>query len=243
MNSFKAHEQGLTQIKREDGSEVPAYTSPAIPGGAGIVVIQEWWGVNDQVKTTAGDIAIACNARVAVPDLYRGKIAYEAAEANHIMSGLDWPGAIQDVKACAQWLKANGCSKVTVAGFCMGGALALGSGVLVEEVDACIAFYGWNKGLADVSTMKKPTQCHFGDRDDHKGFSDTETANALEGELKKSGCPVEFYRYPTQGHGFMNSTAWGKEMQKKLGRPDVEEKEIESAMARVKAFVAKHGKA
>jgi hypothetical protein len=72
------------------------------------------------------------------------------------MSGLDWPGAITDVKACAAWLKANGCNKVVVAGFCMGGALALGSTVQVDGVDACIAFYGWNKQLGDVSTVKRP---------------------------------------------------------------------------------------
>ena len=69
------------------------------------------------------------------------------------MSGLDWPGAIDDVKACATWLKANGCSKVVVVGFCMGGALSLGSAVQLSEVDACIAFYGWNKQLGDVSTV------------------------------------------------------------------------------------------
>uniref|UniRef100_A0A6U4MRY9 Dienelactone hydrolase domain-containing protein n=1 Tax=Hemiselmis andersenii TaxID=464988 RepID=A0A6U4MRY9_HEMAN len=232
---------GITAIPREDGTDVPAYTSAPVPGGPGIVVIQEWWGVNDQVKATAGDMAAACGAAVAVPDLYRGQLAYEAAEANHIMSGLDWGGALQDVRACARWLKQNGCSKVTVIGFCMGGALALGSGVVSEEVDACIAFYGWNGGLADVSQMRKPTQCHFGDLDEQQGFSDKETADKLEAELARSGCPLEFYRYPTQGHGFMNNTQWGREMQARLGRPEVEVGEIQAAMGRVKAFVAAHG--
>lgn len=89
---------------------------------------------------------------------------------------------------------------------------------------------------------KKPVQCHFGDKDDHPGFSDPAAANELEELLKKSGCRLEFYRYPTQGHGFMNSTAWGKETQAKLGRPEIEEAEIESAMSRVKAFVEKYCK-
>ena len=78
------------------------------------------------------------------------------------MSGLDWPGAITDVKACAAWLKANGCNKVVVAGFCMGGALALGSTVQVDGVDACIAFYGWNKQLGDVSTVNSHPFCVCG---------------------------------------------------------------------------------
>ena len=130
------------------------------------------------------------SSRISVDDI----LTVPLAEANHLMSGLDWPGAITDVSACAAWLKANGCSKVTVIGFCMGGALALGSGVSVEDVDACIAFYGFNKGLADLTTMKKPCQCHFGDKDEQAGFSDVAAANELEGLLKQSGCPLEFYR-------------------------------------------------
>eukprot|EP00281_Chroomonas_sp_CCMP1168_P033630 CAMPEP_0206242988 /NCGR_PEP_ID=MMETSP0047_2-20121206/17358_1 /ASSEMBLY_ACC=CAM_ASM_000192 /TAXON_ID=195065 /ORGANISM="Chroomonas mesostigmatica_cf, Strain CCMP1168" /LENGTH=125 /DNA_ID=CAMNT_0053668059 /DNA_START=51 /DNA_END=428 /DNA_ORIENTATION=+ len=123
----------------------------------------------------------------------------------------------------------------------MGGALALGSAVQVAEIDGSIAFYGWNNGLGDVATMKKPTQCHFGDKDDIAGFSDKGAADKLEEALKQSGCPLEFYRYPSQGHGFMNSTDWGKKMQVKLGRPEIEVKEIETAMERVKAFIAKYG--
>jgi carboxymethylenebutenolidase len=173
----------LISFKREDGTEVPAYATPAGPK-QGLVVLQEWWGVNDQVKTTATDIAKLCGVRVAIPDLYRTKIAYEAAEAQHLMSGLDWGGAVQDVKAAAAGLKAEGCNKVGVVGFCMGGALSLGCAVKHAEIDACIAFYGWNDGLADVSTMTKPTQCHFGKLDDIKGFSDAETAAKLEEKLK-----------------------------------------------------------
>lgn len=176
------------------------------------------------------------------------------------MSGLDWSGAIDDVKACATWLKANGCSKVVVIGFCMGGALSLGSAVQLSEVDACIAFYGWNKQLGDVSTvciqtpseillvfcvptlfslarvcclretrdehicgrtrsqrlpetapiqskttcqMSKPVQCHFGDQDDIAGFSDLAASTELEALLQQSGCPLEFYRYPTQVNHYL----------------------------------------
>eukprot|EP00277_Geminigera_cryophila_P013828 CAMPEP_0179436094 /NCGR_PEP_ID=MMETSP0799-20121207/20110_1 /TAXON_ID=46947 /ORGANISM="Geminigera cryophila, Strain CCMP2564" /LENGTH=235 /DNA_ID=CAMNT_0021215933 /DNA_START=42 /DNA_END=749 /DNA_ORIENTATION=+ len=229
----------LISFKREDGTEVPAYATAAGPT-QGLVVLQEWWGVNEQVKITATNIAQECGVRVAIPDLYRTKIAYEAAEAQHLMSGLDWPGAVSDVKAAVVGLKAAGCTKVAVVGFCMGGALSLGSAVQHPEIDACIAFYGWNDGLADVGTMTKPTQCHFGKLDDIKGFSDADTAAILHEKLKGSGCPLEFYMYEKQGHGFMNGTDWGKEMQKKLGRPEVQTAEIDAAMARVKAFLAKH---
>jgi len=229
----------MVKFNRADGTEVPAYASASGPKG-GLIVLQEWWGINDQIKATATDIAAKCGVRVVIPDLYRSKVAYEAAEAQHLMSGLDWPGALQDVKAAATWLKSQGCSKVGVVGFCMGGALSLGSAVHHPEIDACIAFYGWNDGLADVKEMKKPTQCHFGQKDEIKGFSDPEAAAKLEEKLKASGCPMEFYMYETQGHGFMNGTAWGKEMQKKLGRPEVEDATILLAMDRMKDFLAKH---
>ena len=152
-------------FQRGDGTEVPAFATPAGPK-AGLVVLQEWWGVNEQIKTTATDMAAACGVRVAIPDLYRSKIAYEAAEAEHLMSALDWPGAVADVQAAAAGLKAQGCDKVAVVGFCMGGALSLGCAVKHSEIDACVAFYGWNDGLADVATMRKPVQCHFGALDD-----------------------------------------------------------------------------
>jgi len=194
---------------------VPAFVSENGPK-AGLVVIQEWWGVNDQVKKTASDIAVATGCQIVVPDLYRSKVCYEAAEAEHELSSLDWPGALRDVGESALWLKAQGCENVGVLGFCMGGALALGSGVSLPQVDACVSFYGWNAGLGDVSEMCTPTQCHFGGKDTHVGFSDPATADKLDALLESSGCIYEFFRYPDQGHGFMNGTEWGKEMNLKL---------------------------
>ena len=65
-------------IDRADGTKVPAYVSASGPK-AGLIVLQEWWGVNEQVKQTATEMAKECGVRVAVPDLYRSKIAYEVA--------------------------------------------------------------------------------------------------------------------------------------------------------------------
>jgi len=218
---------------------VPAFVSENGPK-AGLVVIQEWWGVNDQVKKTASDIAVATGCQIVVPDLYRSKVCYEAAEAEHELSSLDWPGALRDVGESALWLKAQGCENVGVLGFCMGGALALGSGVSLPQVDACVSFYGWNAGLGDVSEMCTPTQCHFGGKDTHVGFSDPATADKLDALLESSGCIYEFFRYPDQGHGFMNGTEWGKEMNLKLARPPIDEAAIATAMQRVTSFLQKH---
>lgn len=86
------------------------------------------------------------------------------------MGNLDWSGAVKDIAACARFLKEKGCSKVGVTGFCMGGALSFAAAALVPEVDAAAPFYGIpSPDLCDVSTIKIPLQCHFGDQDQVNG--------------------------------------------------------------------------
>lgn len=70
------------------------------------------------------------------------QVAYEVAEAQHLLGELDWKKAIEDVKESVYWLKSKGCERVGVLGFCMGGALALGAGASIRHVDASICFYG-----------------------------------------------------------------------------------------------------
>jgi len=161
-------------------------------------------------------------------------------EALHLLEGLDWQGALNDVNAAAVWLKSQGCIKVAVVGFSMGGALALAAAAVKDQLDACITFYGWNVGLADVTAMKRPVQCHFGELDDVKGVSDPATAATLEENLRQSGCSTEFFRYEGQGHGFMNTTEWGRRMQSTLERPPVDEAVCSTAMQRVTTFLQAH---
>ena len=71
----------------------------------GMVVIQEWWGLNDQIKGVADKLAKA-GYRALVPDLYRGKVALEANEAKHLMEGLNFGDAAgQDIRGAVQYLK------------------------------------------------------------------------------------------------------------------------------------------
>ena len=63
----------------------------------GLVVLQEWWGINQQIQDEAKEIAGKGDFVALVPDLYRGKVATDNEEAGHLMNNLDWPGAIQDI--------------------------------------------------------------------------------------------------------------------------------------------------
>ncbi|RLN23233.1 protein usf [Panicum miliaceum] len=185
------------QIQRED-TTFDAYVVGK-ENAPGIVVLQEWWGVDYEIKNHAIHISqLGGGYRALIPDLYRGKVALDVAEAQHLMDGLDWQGAVKDIQASVKWLKSNGSPKAYkhlccgvvlyinmftyvllktmqagVTGYCMGGALSIASGVLVPEVDAVVAFYGTpSSELADPSKAKAPIQAHFGEHDSFVGFSD-----------------------------------------------------------------------
>lgn len=74
----------------------------------GLVVLQEWWGMNEVIVNEAADISERGNLVTLVPDLYRGKVATDHETAGHYMSDLDWPGAVQDICGAAKYLKERG---------------------------------------------------------------------------------------------------------------------------------------
>ena len=133
----------MIQYSRPDGQIVNSYLAePANPSNApAIVVIQEWWGLNEQIKGVADQLAKA-GYRALVPDLYRGQLALEAHEAEHLMQGLNFGDAAgQDIRGAVQYLKKMGSPKVAVTGFCMGGALTVLSAWNVPELDATVVWY------------------------------------------------------------------------------------------------------
>ena len=134
----------MIEFKRPDGNTVSGYLAEPVnqTNAPGVVVIQEWWGLDDEVKRVADRLA-AAGYRALVPDLYRGKLALEANEAEHLMNGLNFGDAAgQDIRGAVQYLKATGSAKVAVTGFCMGGALTILAACNVPELDASIVWYG-----------------------------------------------------------------------------------------------------
>lgn len=189
-------------FKRPDGNDCSGYlASPAAGDRApGVVVIQEWWGINDQIKGVA-DTLSAIGYRALVPDLYKGKVALDVAEAKHMMTNLNFSdAATQDVRGAAQHLKQSS-AKVGVVGFCMGGALTVLSAMYVQEADACSSWYGFPPEQAgDVKKIKTPLQLHLAEKD--QSFS-PEGGRALEAKLREGNVPFESYWY-NAGHAFFN---------------------------------------
>ncbi len=123
------------------------------------------WGVNDAIKETAIHLATQ-GYRVLIPDLYRGEVALDVAEARHLSSNLDWEDAIAHINASVKHLRDTGSTKVGVIGFCMGGGLAL-CAAQHAGVDAAAPFYGLpNETYCDVKEIEGvPIQYHLGDND------------------------------------------------------------------------------
>jgi len=192
----------MIQVERPDGKTCPAYlVAPKAANAPGFVCIQEYWGLNDQIKKTANRFAEA-GYRALVPDLYRGKVARAADEATHMLSNLNFPDAAeQDIRGALQDLKQTSKKKVAVGGFCMGGALTLLAALRVPEMDAGACFYGLPPvDPVEFKKIKIPLICHFANQDD---WCTPARVNELENLLKQSKSSFEMYRYDAK-HAFMN---------------------------------------
>jgi carboxymethylenebutenolidase len=185
-----------------DGGEASGYLAEADGARAGVVVIQEWWGLNDQIKGVEERFAAAGFTALA-PDLYDGRVTSEPDEANHLMTGLDWVGATEvEVRGALQYLKAR-LEKAAVMGFCMGGALAVIAAAKLTECDAAVCYYGIPpKEQADPAEVRVPFQGHFANNDD---WCTPAAVDAFEAALEGTGVTQEIHRYQA-AHAFFNET-------------------------------------
>ncbi len=220
---------------RPDGQEVAGYLAEPVQGAnaPAIVVIQEWWGLNDQIRGVADKLAKE-GYRALVPDLYRGKVALAANEAEHLMNGLNFGEAAgQDIRGAVQYLKGSGSAKAGVTGFCMGGALTLLSAVNVPEMDAGVVWYGYPPlEYIDASKIKVPLMAHWATHDQAFPIAKVDDLEKMLGAAKVG---YEFHRYDCK-HAFANETADSKNMDMLKYDPVA----AELAWGRTMAFFAKH---
>jgi carboxymethylenebutenolidase len=223
---------GMVRIGRP-GAGTGAFV--AWPTGKGpfpaVVVVQEWWGLNTQIRDVARRLAREGYAAV-VPDLYHGRQAADAEQAHVLARGLDQERALADLEAAVGWLRAEprvGRRKIAVIGFCMGGTLAQLLGSRSAELSAVVTFYGNPvtdpEGLAG---LRAPLQAHFGQED--QGIP-AERVEALRQGLRRAGRHGEIHTYPGAGHAFMNDQ-----------RPSFHPDAARQAWARTLAFLQKHVK-
>jgi carboxymethylenebutenolidase len=185
---------------RPDGQDAPGVLFSAADGAPGVVLIQEWWGINDQIRRVGQRLADA-GYRVLIPDLYRGRATAVADEAKHLMTGLDFGEALSDIAGALTYLKGQDPStRVGIVGFCLGGALTLASICNVPGFAAGVCYYGIPGAGADASKLLAPLQAHFAEFDD---WCTPDAVRALEDQLRAGTTEYELYRYSAQ-HAFFN---------------------------------------
>jgi carboxymethylenebutenolidase len=200
---------GDTVTFTSNGGTASGYLArPASGKGPGVVVIQEWWGLIDQVKRTA-DMFAREGFNALAPDFYHGKSAQigEPDAALKLMMELDLDRAAKDARGAAQYLASHpntSSQKVGVIGFCMGGMLALVTGTVAPEaVGAVVDCYG-------VPPQRKPSYAAmkgtpvlgiFAGKDEGMGLT---ALRDLEPDLAAAGVPFEKVVYPNADHAFLN---------------------------------------
>ncbi len=190
-------------FKRPDGRDAQGYLANSGRGNApSLVVIQEWWGLSEQIKATVDRFALAGFDALA-PDLFHGAVVpyHDSEAAAKQMESLDFMDAtMQTVRGAAQYLKQNG-NRVGIVGFCMGGAVTVLAAANLRDFRAAVTFYGLPPaGAVKPGDFKVPLQGHFASRDD---FVKPAAVDAFEAGLKAAGKEFEVYRYDAD-HAFAN---------------------------------------
>jgi len=181
------------------------------PGGTGpgVIVVQEWWGLDSGTKEMADRIAADGFVALA-PDLYHGELAGhdEVDKASQLMSALPADRAARDMSGAVDYLAGHEAvtgDAIGVVGFCMGGMLSflLATG-RPDKIKATVAFYGFpqGEGEPDWSKLAASVRGHMAENDD---FFPPDAALALEAKLQGLGKDVTFTVYPGTGHAFMGS--------------------------------------
>ncbi len=168
-----------------------------------IIVIQEWWGLNEHIKDVARRFAAEGYVALA-PDLYHGVVTTEPDEARKQAMALSSSEAVAEIQAAIDYLKGqdfvNG--RFGVVGFCMGGGLVLQTAANSPDIHAAVPFYGSPLSTSEAAKVKAPVLSFLGTRD---GISanDYETMHAA---LTEAGVPNKFQLYDGAQHAFFNDT-------------------------------------
>jgi carboxymethylenebutenolidase len=171
---------------------------------AAIIVIQEWWGLNDHIKAVADRFAAEGYVALA-PDLYGGQATTEPDEARKLAMSLDMPQAVKQMVGAVNYLCGlPNIRRIGVVGFCMGGSLALLLSAKTPRVAAVVSFYGGR--LPDESELREisdPLLLFYGDQD--HGIPAEKIAAHREA-LERNNIVHEIVIYEGAGHAFFNDS-------------------------------------
>jgi len=203
----------------------------------GVVVIHEWWGLNEQIKRVADRLAEEGYIAIA-PDLYRGKVGTDAGLAHELMRGLNENWAVDVVTGAAAQLRglelrdrhgapATGRMPVGTLGFCMGGRISLATALAGADVQAAVMYYGSVETSKEaLKPLSVPLLGIYGNED--RGLP-LDQIRAFEAALKEAGKDATVLVYPGVGHAFFNED-----------RPSYDEEAAKDSWERTKMFFKKN---
>ncbi|MDO8557831.1 MAG: dienelactone hydrolase family protein [bacterium] len=204
-NSFMLKGQTGIAIKTDEPEYVAGvkgfFAMPQAPGAyPGVVMIHEWWGLNDNIRDMARELAKEGYAVLAV-DLF-GKVAANSDEARAQVGALDQTRALENLKAAAKYLKDGGAPKIASLGWCFGGGQSLQLALSGEDLAATIIYYG-NLVTEEqkLSSIHWPVLGIFGDKDQSIPVS---RVQEFDSALDKLGIANNIHVYPGVGHAFAN---------------------------------------
>lgn len=205
--SYEGLETGMVEYPDQDGETLMGYL--ARPTGdeskPTVVVIQEWWGLNDHIKDVARRFAEAGYVALA-PDLYHGVVVSEPNEARKLVMELDMAEAVKEIQQGITYLLDQefvAGDQVGIVGFCMGGGLALQTGVASEDLGAIVAFYGSPLKPDQAAEVKAPVLGLYGAAD--QGIP-VDAVHTMGEALTAAGIENEINVYDGAQHAFFNDT-------------------------------------
>lgn len=185
-----------------NGDTTAYIAKPESGNGKAVMLIQEWWGLNDHIKDIANRYAAEGFIAIA-PDLYRGDLATNPDEASKMMQDLKIEDGIDTIKNAAAKAKDElGISTLGITGYCMGGTFALRAACELDDFAAAVPFYGDIPEEEGLKHLKAPTMFISGTRD---AWISPEKVSGLEAAAEKYGLPVESVKYDAD-HAFFNNT-------------------------------------
>lgn len=203
--------------------EATAYAAiPDNPNGKGVIVVQEYWGLNDHIKDIANRYAAEGFTAIA-PDLYRGRATKDKEEAAKLMKNLEIEDGLNTIESALEKARETyDVQKFGITGFCMGGTYAMHAACKLEGLSAAAAFYGDFPEEEVLKNLKMPVLFISATKD---GWINPEKVRELERIADENFLPIDSVKYEAD-HAFFNDT-----------RPEVYDREAaEDAWAKVIDF-------
>jgi len=171
---------------------------PAKPGPA-VILVHEWFGINDDMRRMAARFAAEGYVAMLV-DLYGGRSATTHEEAMALSSAMKTSDAMQIIAGAVAYLHGRGSAKVAITGFCLGGGMALAAACNVPGIDAAVPFYGTPKEeFVKLSKSLPPILGHYAKNDAHVSF---ERVQGIQKRAAELGARFALHGYDG-GHAFM----------------------------------------